>query len=232
MKRTRDRKRDAKGGNPSRRPRNRPRRDLVAGGVMLAVLLAAFASYFLLAPSGTKSAITGAGAVPADRVAAQSSPATKVQSLPQVALGAAAPEITFTTLDGVERRLSDFRGGPVMLWFFASWCPTCLVGTQAVARNFAKIRAGGLQIVQLRLYQNLGFAGPSTESIATGYSRPAYPSPQWLWGQATRTVSFTYDPRGYPDIYYLIDGDGIIRSADTAPHVTMDKILAFARGAP
>ena len=40
--------------------------------------------------------------------------------------------------------------------------------------------------------------------------------------------SHTYDPWGYPDVYFLIDKDGILQAVDLTPHVTMRKILAFA----
>ncbi len=36
-----------------------------------------------------------------------------------------APDFPFTTFDGQEMRLSDFRGQVVMLNFWASWCAPC-----------------------------------------------------------------------------------------------------------
>lgn len=145
-----------------------------------------------------------------------------------VKLGAPAPDMAFTTVDGSERLLSEFRGRPVMLWLFATWCPTCAAGTIAVAGKFDRLRQAGVQIIQLRLYNNLGYQGPSVKDFAERYLGSLAPSPEWLWGEASQEGSYTYDPRGYPDIYFLIDGQGIVRAADLAPHVTMDKILSFA----
>ncbi len=36
-----------------------------------------------------------------------------------------APEVSFTTFDGQRVRLSDFRGKPVVMNFWASWCVPC-----------------------------------------------------------------------------------------------------------
>ena len=146
----------------------------------------------------------------------------------RVAVGTPAPDIRFSALDGKQRRLSDFRGRAAMLWFYASWCPTCAVGTTAVVENLGRLK--GLQIIQLQLFDNLGYPGPSVAEFARRYAGPTLGSPNWLWGEASREVSFTYYPRGVPDIYFLIGKDGIVRTIEVAPHVTMDKILAFVQG--
>ncbi len=153
------------------------------------------------------------------------------QTAAVVKLGAPAPEMVFTTVDGAERRLSEFRGRPVMLWLFATWCPSCTAATAAVAENFDRLQAAGVQIIQVMLYDNLGYRGPSVADFAKRHAKAVAPSPDWLWGEASREGSYTYDPGGYPDIYFLIGKDGILEAADLTPHVTMDKILAFAEGA-
>lgn len=40
--------------------------------------------------------------------------------------GAPAPPITFKLFDGSEATLADFAGRPVVLNFWASWCPACV----------------------------------------------------------------------------------------------------------
>ena len=57
-------------------------------------------------------------------------------------------------------------------------------------------------------------------------------APGWLWGQASKAGSFAYNPDGYPDIYCLVDKDGILRDVALAPNVTMEKIMAFATSSP
>ncbi|MDP6474908.1 MAG: TlpA disulfide reductase family protein [Alphaproteobacteria bacterium] len=143
-------------------------------------------------------------------------------------LGAPAPDFAFTSRDGSAHKLSQFRGKPVMLWFFASWCPTCISSTGTVSQRFEQLTAGGMQIIQLRLYNNLGYSGPSAEEFAQAYAGAPGESQQWLWGEASLEASVMYDPRGYPDLYFLIDRDGVLRGANGAPNASMNDILEFA----
>ncbi len=166
--------------------------------------------------------------IPIGAVTSGSGSAANAQTVAPVKIGAPAPDIAFTAVDGTERRLSEFRGQPVMLWFYASWCPTCQVGTVAVAEKLDQLKQAGIQIIQLQLYNNLGAPGPSVEEFATQYANSVPRSPNWLWGEASLVASYTYDPQGYPDIYFLIGRDGIVQEIAPAPHVTMNIILEFA----
>ncbi len=148
----------------------------------------------------------------------------------EVKIGGPAPDLAFTTAGGVRHRLSEFRGRPVLLWLLATWCPSCQAGTTAVARRLPELTRAGLQIVQLRLYGNLGYSGPPMAEFVRAYAGPAASSTHWIWGDASEAGSYTYDPRGYPDIYFLIGKDGVVRTIDSAPSATMAQILAFARG--
>lgn len=169
------------------------------------------------------------GAVIATTIPTATGAAEKQRPEPP-SVGAQAPEIAFVASDGKEHKLSEFRGRPVMLFLFASWCPTCVYGTQELARQFNRHKEAGLQIIQLRLYKNLGYPGPSMADFAKENAKGIDGLGSWLWGEASREVSFTYDPWGYPDIYFLIDGDGTIHEINTAPEATIDSIIKFAQG--
>jgi cytochrome c biogenesis protein CcmG, thiol:disulfide interchange protein DsbE len=51
-------------------------------------------------------------------------------------LGFAAPEISLFTLAGEEISLSDFRGHPVIINFWATWCPPCRAEMPAMQRTY------------------------------------------------------------------------------------------------
>ncbi len=193
---------------PMIRPARRPRR------AAFALTLAATLAYGLMLAVGA--------------VALFPSTTANAQTAAVVEIGAPAPDMAFTTVGGAERRVSEFSGRPVMLWLFATWCPTCIAGTFAVAAEFDRLKQAGIQIIQLKLYNNVGYPGPSAAEFAMRYAKSVPPSPDWLWGDASRDGSFLYDPRGYPDIYFLIGKDGILQTVAPAPHVTINEILAFA----
>lgn len=50
------------------------------------------------------------------------------------AIGRRAPDFSLTDLDGKELSLSTFRGRPVILYFSAAWCPSCIPETETLAR--------------------------------------------------------------------------------------------------
>ncbi|MFQ6117803.1 MAG: TlpA family protein disulfide reductase [Candidatus Bipolaricaulia bacterium] len=50
------------------------------------------------------------------------------------AVGQRAPDFSLTDLEGKEFSLSDFRGRPVVLYFSAAWCPSCIPETEALAQ--------------------------------------------------------------------------------------------------
>lgn len=139
-------------------------------------------------------------------------------------LGKEAPEALFYS-GGREIYLSEFRGKKIMFWLLATWCPSCVAGAKVLDRNNDKL--GSLKIIALQTYGNAGYPGIQIEEFAREYVPQLLTEPNWLWGEASQETTRIYNPRNLPDIYFLIDENGVIRVIDTAPAATVNKIIEF-----
>lgn len=67
--------------------------------------------------------------------------------IPAPQRGFQAPDFELIDADGVPRRLSDFRGQPVLLNFWASWCSPCKAEMPAMERIYQQYQTQGFVIL-------------------------------------------------------------------------------------
>ncbi len=65
--------------------------------------------------------------------------------------GQSAPDLTFQDLDGHSHRLADYRGRPVLLNFWASWCAPCLQEMPALSEAQAKSGGHGAVVLGIAM---------------------------------------------------------------------------------
>ncbi len=102
-------------------------------GVLVAILVVAGVASVVVASSGTKA----------------QSPATSEPPPPKggVNRGDLAPDFQLTTLDGATVRLSEFRGRPVILNFWASWCQPCRAEFPELRDAYRTYKSRGLVVL-------------------------------------------------------------------------------------
>ena len=121
------------------------------------------------------------------------SPHPKAQMVGQV-----TPEITFKGPDGKKVELSSFRGKPLLIDFWATWCGGCLLSMPAVNRIYSEAKDKGLAVIS--------FDENETANDATLYlARHHY---GWTnFHDESKTVENAFKGEGIP-LTVLIDSQG------------------------
>jgi len=116
-------------------------------------------------------------------------------------VGEAAPDFSLDTLDGKTVKLSDFRGKPVVLNFWASWCTPCRkefpMLKDAYAAGNGKWSLVGVNTQDLIESDGRNFAKAQGATWPNGFD-------------ADSAVKKGYGVTGLPETFF-IDKDGVIR---------------------
>lgn len=144
------------------------------------------------------------------------------------ALNRGAPNAWFSVPAGRDS-IAQFKGRKVMLWLLSTWCSSCQEGLRVLAREQPELQRAGLTVIVVENYRNGGYGGTPIASFVRRYGASVEHAPNWVFGSAPRSFGSRYNPRNFPDIYYLIDKRGVVRVIDAAPSATLEKILMFVR---
>ena len=115
--------------------------------------------------------------------------------------GELAPDFTLTSLDGRQISLSDYKGvKPVVLDFFATWCPNCrrdMPKQQALYEKYG----GAVEVIAI----NLNESQKTVEKYITkeGFTFPVVMDPG---GRVARSFDVTYT-----NAHIYIDINGVIQ---------------------
>ncbi|HEU4758834.1 MAG TPA: redoxin domain-containing protein [Dehalococcoidia bacterium] len=126
---------------------------------------------------------------------------TSAPSGPAPHVGREAPDFEVRGLDGQTYHLSDFRGRPVWLTFWATWCPPCRAENPDIQEVYEANSDRGLVILALSI-------GESTETVRGYVQRTGLTYTIGL-DQST-AVAARYRIVGIPT-HFFVDADGIIR---------------------
>lgn len=66
-------------------------------------------------------------------------------------IGSAAPDFKLPDINGLNVRLSDFRGKVILLNFWATWCPPCREEIPSMQSLYEKLNNNGLEIIAVSI---------------------------------------------------------------------------------
>lgn len=129
---------------------------------------------------------------------------------------ALAPDFEASDLDGNRFRLSDYRGRPVLLNFWAVWCTACKAEMPAMQAVLDEHRAEGFAIIAVNMGDEAGPARGYLEDVGVDFDVAM--DPDLALSRAYRIV-------GLP-VSYFIDADGVIRRVRFG-EMTQDMVETF-----
>lgn len=115
--------------------------------------------------------------------------------------GAIAPDFTLTSLSGEEVSLSDFRGQPVLVNFWATWCGPCRLEMPAIQDRY-QMHQPDLVVLAVNLAESAEQVSEFVDELGLTFD-PLL--------DADGSIFELYQVLGYPSSYF-IDPDGIIQA--------------------
>lgn len=134
---------------------------------------------------------------------ASTAPTSSVPTPRRARIGKIAPDFTLQALDGRPVTLSSYRGRPVVLTFFASWCHPCEEDMPVLERAQRDV---GNRIAVIGVnYQD--FASDTRDFV----NRLGVTFPALVEDSTDNPVAKRYDVHAMPDTVF-IDAGGVVRN--------------------
>ena len=160
----------------------------------------------LVAPSGQ---ITPANTIAPDINTPNDAPRPPSE---QIRIGNVAPDFSLNTPDDRTIKLSQFRGKPVLINFWATWCVPCTTELPLLAQTY-QANQDKLVILGVNMKEDAGTVEARVKSVGITY-------PVVL--DNTSDVTNRYQVRGFPTSLF-VDKNGVIQRITVGP-LTEDTI--------
>lgn len=115
--------------------------------------------------------------------------------------GSLAPDFTLKSLDGEVVSLIQFRGHPVLVNFWATWCGPCQIEMPTIQSRFDRFKEDGLIVLAVDFDESAESVGAFRDEFALTFELLLDPGAE---------VQRLYQNRSYPASFF-IDAQGVIQ---------------------
>ena len=130
--------------------------------------------------------------------------------------GTPAPEFTLNTLEGRPVSLSEFRGKPVVLEFWATWCGPCRRQFPKMARLHEEYE-GKVHFLMVNTMEDAATVRAFAQQVEV---------PGIILMDPADKVGERYGTRILPSLFF-IDGDGVVQAAVPGAVRDMELFLSY-----
>ena len=131
--------------------------------------------------------------------------------------GDIAPDFEFSSFEGERLRLSDFRGRPVMINFWATWCQPCRQEMPAIDEAMRRFSADDVAVLAINRGERFSSANEWANELGVQFTAFGYDPDAAIFKQ--------YRGTGMPTSYF-IDARGVVTEIIAGP--LRDTDLDFA----
>ena len=136
-------------------------------------------------------------------------------------IGQKAPDFTLNSVHQKNINLTAYRDGkPVIIFFWATWCPHCRVQLDMLHKNQAALQAKGVRVALVDL-------GENAKQVQSYISANNINMDVFLDEDAS--VSDAYGVIGIPT-FILVNADGIVRAVEHEIPADYEQILFSGAG--
>lgn len=135
------------------------------------------------------------------------------------AVGDRAPDFQLQDLEGNEVSLSSLRGSPILLNFWATWCPPCRLEMPFIQEVYQEWTDKGLVILAIDM-------GESAATVRDFMQNNNYTIPVLL--DTRRVVSQKYNVTAIPTTFF-IDRNGVIQDKLIGPFPSKDSMVLYVK---
>jgi len=116
-------------------------------------------------------------------------------------VGSPAPDFTLPTLGGGQVKLSDLKGRPVLINFWATWCPPCRYEMPAIEAMYQKYKEQGLVVIGVDVQEPENLVAAFVQQYGLTFT---------IALDSNGEVSSVYRVRAFPTTYF-VNPEGVIQ---------------------